>query len=144
MNLLFSLPGGSEVMLLLSVALFSFEVSYLVSLQNFLRTIHPANRLMPPGTVWVVLVPYVSALFHFIVVFKLSGSIITEAASRGMQLTEKRPGLMIGLLMLICHCLTYIPIPSLPAAGLFVTCHIIFLIRMNRYKKLFATTYIGS
>ncbi|WP_336518205.1 hypothetical protein [Pollutibacter soli] len=51
---------------------------------------------MSPEKVWLTLIPFFGAVWHFLVVLNISDSIKAEAKSRSLQLDESRPGFNIG------------------------------------------------
>ena len=56
-------------------------ILFLLTQQNVLRTIGTGNRLMPPGQVWLQLIPLFGLVWQFFVVTSIAGSIRKEMAS---------------------------------------------------------------
>ena len=89
-------------------------ILFLITQQNVLSTVQPANRLMNPGLVWLQLIPLFGQLWQFIVVSKISDSIRKEFISTkddsiigisgaGIAQLDNRPGFNIG----IAYCILF-------------------------------------
>lgn len=137
MTLLLSMPGGSEwILILLSFGLVIIPaIFYILTLQKTLEIISPENRKMPPTYVWLLLVPLLGLIWHFIVVRDLSASIKAEAISKDLNV-ELKPAYNIGLAMCILSCLFLIPILSIFTNIAFLVCWIIYWLKINSYKKM--------
>jgi hypothetical protein len=67
---------------------------FLYTQQRILQRIHPENRKMRPGKVWLQLIPLFGMVYAFIVVVDISESLKRELPNSA----EKRPSLVTGLL----------------------------------------------
>ena len=110
-------------------------IFYLLTLQNTLKEVSPENQQMPPGQVWLALIPLFGIVWMFIVVNKIADSLRAEFAKRNVQVEEARPGYGIGLTYCILNCCGIIPLLG-PLAGLggFV-CWIIYWVKISNYKR---------
>src|SRR5215212_5313528 len=140
MTLLIGMPGGSEsalifiiVGLLLSLVVHIF---YIITLQNTLKAISIQNRKMPPGNVWLLLIPLFGIIYHFIVVNNLADSIAAEAVSKNIKIAEPRPGYKVGLVMCILHCCFFIPVLNIFTGIACFVCWILFWAKISDYKDL--------
>ena len=123
-------------------------IFFLLTQQNTLKSIQPANRLMEPGLVWLQLIPLFGLVWQFIVVSRISDSIRNEfnswqtddsilgySDSESMRLAYRRPTYDIGLAYCILFCCSIVPmLGSLAAIAGFV-CWIIYWVKLAEYKK---------
>lgn len=107
-------------------------VLYLLTLQNTLKTISPESRMMEPGNVWFLLIPFFNIYWQFIVVDKLSRSIGAECVRLNIPHENYKPTSGIGLTMCVFNCLFWIPV--LGFMGSLVT-WIIHWVKVTEYKK---------
>lgn len=117
-------------------------IFYLLTLQNTLKAVSPPNRAMPPGQVWLLLIPFFATIWNFIVVTKISKSIEQEFISRGIAI-KRQPTFALGLVMCISQCvwplqtLMMRPAPVLALIGLVgLITFIIYWAKVNEYKKM--------
>jgi len=106
--------GLPELIVLLMVSgLFIVPaVFYLLTLQNALQRCSPSSRTLAPGLVWVMLIPLVNLIWHFVVVVKISQSLHNEFVRRERENAEPHPGLKLGLAMCSASVLAAIPLRS--------------------------------
>jgi hypothetical protein len=138
MNLLLSMPGGSEwaiVLIALSILIIP-KIFYLVTLQSTFNSISVENRKMPAGNVWLLLIPVFSVIWHFIVVGNLADSIKAEALSKKLFLNEARPAYSVGLAMCILDCFAIIPVLNIITVLISLICWIIYWVKINGYKNM--------
>ncbi len=90
------LIGISTIIIILTV-----YVLFLLTLQNTLKAINPENRLMDPGAVWRILIPFYNFYFIFVLVQRLASSIAAQLEACGEPLPDSRPTVNIGLLWAI-------------------------------------------
>lgn len=111
-------------------------IFYVITLQKTFEIISVENRKMPPQRVWLLLIPLVGIIFHFIVVRDLADSIKDEAISKDVPVRESSPAYSIGLAMCILSCLFFIPglkdFTNLAA----IVCWIIYWVKISYYKKM--------
>jgi hypothetical protein len=79
----------------------AFAVFFLLNLANVLKQCSPQTRKMPPGQVWLYLIPIFGIIWIFIMVARIADSVAAEYHNRQMPCPEKRPGYAIGLTMAI-------------------------------------------
>jgi hypothetical protein len=128
-----------------STALFALEfllvflipvIFFLITLQNTLRIISPENRKMPPGNVWLVLIPVFGFIWQFIIVSRLSDSIHDECVRLNVDPNEERPTYSIGLVYCISSAASLIPIIKMIGALVALVSWIMYWIKVNQYRKL--------
>lgn len=130
------MPGGSELTLIL-LALFIIPVIfYLITLQKTLEAIIPANRRMPPGQVWLLLIPLFNYIWQFFAVSNIADSIKAECERLNIPVSEERPTYNIGLAKNILSLCVLIPFLGGLASLAFIVCWIIYWVKVNEYKKL--------
>ncbi|RQO30527.1 hypothetical protein DBR32_13265 [Taibaiella sp. KBW10] len=111
------------------------RVLYIMTLANTLKAISPENRAMPVGNVWLLLIPLFNIVWSFIVVNKLSQSILQETKVREFALRDANPANGVGIAMSTLSCITFIPIlGSLAGLAAFI-CWIIYWTQISSYKK---------
>jgi hypothetical protein len=85
-------------------------IFYLLTLQNALKRCAPASRTMPPGMVWLLLIPAFGLLWHFVVVMYIAKSLRNEFARLEIPCSESAPGQNIGLAACACNCAIFLPL----------------------------------
>ncbi len=110
-------------------------VFYLINLQNTLKAVSPSNQAMPPGQVWLLLIPLFGTVWHFIVVQKIADSLKAEFDMRQIPLTEQRPAYSVGLAMCICACCGIIPFLGAIAGIASLVLWIIYWVKTAEYKR---------
>ena len=70
------------VFLLVVLVIFIF---YLMTLQKALSRVAPHNRLMEPGSVWLLLIPCFGLIWQFFIAVRVPGSLRNEFRERGMD-----------------------------------------------------------
>lgn len=109
-------------------------IFYLLTLQKTLNEVSPENQKLPPGQVWLILIPLFGLVWSFIVVNRIADSLKAEFAMRGIQVDEDRPGYSIGLTYCILYCCSVVPfLGGLAALGGLV-CWIIYWVKIAGYK----------
>ena len=130
-------------------------ILFLLAQQNTLRAIKPHNQKMPPGNVWLQLIPVFNLVWQFIVVNRIADSIRAEIDDRistsflgvaePVFLNDKkpRPTYNIGLAACILSLGLFIPFIELleilgsyiPVA--FLVCWIVYWTQIVQYKSKF-------
>lgn len=135
--------GGGEFALLIMFAIIIGVlpmIFYLLTLQNTLLAISPQNRRMPPGQVWLTLIPLFGLVWNFIMVGHIADSLKAEFNSRNMPANEERPGYGIGLAYSICFVCSIIPVLGGLASLGGLVCWIIYWVKISNYKNQLTTT----
>lgn len=86
----------------------TIQVFYLKTLSTALARCSPANRSMPAGAVWLLLIPLFNFIWNFFVVTAISRSLHAEFAMRKMPVDPK-PGFSVGMAMSILAVFVFIP-----------------------------------
>jgi len=134
---LLGLIGIPELMIIGIIALlFSLVpmIFYLLTLQNTLYAVSPANREMPAPQVWLMLIPIFNLVWQFIMVNKITESLQTEFKEREIPSNEPFPGRTIGIAYCILFCCTIIPFLGTIAGLAGLVCWIIFWVKMSECK----------
>lgn len=109
-------------------------IFYLLTLQKTLNEVSPQNQKLPPGQVWLILIPLFGLVWSFIVVNRIADSLKAEFAMRGIQVDEDRPGYNIGLTYCILYCCSIVPFLGGLAALGGIVCWIIYWVKIAGYK----------
>lgn len=149
MNLLLSMPGGSELVIIfmfLGGIVLIPKIFYLITLQSTLNAISPENRKMPPANVWLLLIPLFGIVWHFFVIKNIAESIHAEAISMSIKLSEPLPAYNVGLAMCILNCLFIVPGVNILTSIAGLICWIIYWVKISDYKNVLnreKMTFIG-
>ena len=109
-------------------------IFYLLTLQNTLKEVSPENQKMPPGQVWLILIPLFGLGWQFVVVNRIADSLKAEFAKRNISVDEDRPGYSIGLTYCILYCCGIIPFLGILASIGGLVCWIIYWVKIAGYK----------
>lgn len=130
-------PWHILVLLLFAGVLFLLpSIFYLLTMQKTLAKCAPEVRTMEPGLVWLNLIPLVSLVFSFFIVFALSDSLRGEYARRGLALPEAEPGKSLGLAMCICMCCGLIPFLGLLASLAGLVLWNMYWVKIAEYSRM--------
>lgn len=108
--------GGAEVMLIYFIAFviyLAIYIPYLLTLQRALEAVSPDLRRMPPGQVWLMLIPLFSVIWIFMIAAAIADSFDQEYRRRGIMTEHPRPTYNVGL--------TYGIMALASAPGIFIT-----------------------
>lgn len=114
-------------------------IFYFISLQKALEAVSKENRLMPPGQVWLSLIPVFNFVWMFFVVNKIAESFMLECYRLNIPTTEAKPSQGIGNAKNILRLCSFIPVIGLIANLGFVVCWILHWVKVNEYRKLIIT-----
>lgn len=129
--------GSTASLVLVMLLLFLIPtIFYLVSLQKALEVVSPENRMMPPGQVWLSLIPIFNFVWMFFVVNKIAASFQLECYRLNILTTELKPTQGIGSAKNILRLCTFIPVLGAFAYLGFLVCWIIYWVKVNQYKNL--------
>jgi hypothetical protein len=106
-------------------------ILHLVTMSAALNAIPQPLRKIPPGNVWLILVPFFGIVYQFIVIGAVSDSIKAEFMRRNVPRDEDRPGYNTGLtaaILFVCGIIPWLGI-IISLIGI-----IFLLIHMNRIK----------
>lgn len=131
------MPGGFEMTVLLFAVFFLIPVIfYLITLQKTLEAIIPENRKMPPGQVWLLLIPLFNLIWQFIAVNKIAESIKAECERLHVPVNEDKPTYNIGTAKNILGFGGFVPAIGVVLNLAAVVCWIIYWVKVNEYKNL--------
>ena len=129
------------------VVILAIAILFLLTQQNTLKAIQPENRLMPPGEVWLQLIPLFNIVWQFIVVKRIAGSIANELSSENrfsfdqqgqdspVYLAGEKPTYNVGLAMCILGLCGIIPVLGTFASFGALICWIVYWVQLSGYKK---------
>ena len=128
--------SSSAVTLLLLALLLIPTILYFITLQKALEAVSPQNRMMPPGQVWLSLIPLFNFVWMFFVVNKIADSFRLECYRLNIPTKELKPSFGIGNAKNILHLGTIIPFLGALASLGFIVCWILHWIKVNQIKNL--------
>jgi hypothetical protein len=131
------LAGGLMLIAFFIVAIFLIPtIFYLLTLQKALQAVSVENRRMPPGQVWLSLIPLFNLIWMFIVVNKIAESFAAECYLLNIPTDETNPTQGIGNTKNILALCTMIPIIGVLAGIGYIVCWIMHWVKVNEYKNL--------
>lgn len=131
------IAGGFGALLIILIAIgigLLPKIFYLITLQNAMNTVRPEFRKMPPGQVWLELIPLFGLVWQFFNVINVSDSLKKEFVARGIPTAEERPGYSVGITFCILFCCSVVPILGVLAAIGGIVCWIIFWVKIANYR----------
>jgi len=112
------------------------SIFYFISLQKALEAVSPENRMMPPGQVWLSLIPLFNFVWMFFVVNKIAESFGLECSRLNIRTNELKPTQGIGNAKNILRLCSLIPVVGILASIAFIICWIMHWVKVNEYKNL--------
>ena len=109
-------------------------VFYILTLQKALNKCAPENRAMQPGMIWLLLVPLLNIVWHFLVVINMAKSLGAEFQKRGIA-EEPEPGKKLGLIMCILACCFWIPLLNILTGLGTLICFIMYWLKIAGFSK---------
>ncbi len=129
--------AGSSLLVLLMVVLFLIPtIFYFITLQKALEAVSPENRQMPPGQVWLCMIPLFNFIWMFFVVNKIADSFQLECYRLNIPTKEIKPTKGIGSAKNMLRICSFIPFLGVLANIGFIICWIIYWIKVNEIKNL--------
>lgn len=113
-------------------------IFYLLTLQRALERCSPESRTMPPGQVWLLLVPFFNLIWQFMVVNAIASSLRNEFVRRAIPLAEAEPGKSVGLVLCISSAAGVIPLLNFLAGPVSLVCWIVYWIKIHGYSNMLA------
>ncbi len=111
-------------------------VFYLLTLQKALERCSAELRTMPPGQVWLLLIPFFNVIWQFMVVNSIATSLRNEFSKRNIPLSEAEPGKSVGLALCISTVASIIPLLNLIAGPVSLVCWIIYWVKISGYSSM--------
>ena len=123
--------GLSELLVILIIigALWVPMIFYIVTLQSVLRCCSPQNRTLSPGLVWLLLIPFVNLIWHFVIVINMAKSLHAEFTMRNI-VEARNPGQAIGLSVSILSVTSLIPFLGILTGVAAFICWIIYWVKI--------------
>jgi hypothetical protein len=132
--------GAPEIILVCSVlvallALLVPTIIYLAALQKALQRCAPESRTMPPGQVWLMLIPLFNLVWHFIVVLRIASSLRNEFLRRQLPLPDPEPGKNLGIAMCVLCATGLIPVVGMFTGPASLVCWILYWVKIAGYSR---------
>jgi len=122
--------------LLLVGAVITASVFYVKNLMDLMRQVDPKNRLVHPGFVWMLYIPFYGAVIYpFMLYPRIAESLRREFEDRN----SPQPGdygRSLGIVLPILICCFVIPVLNIVAALGLLVIGIIFWVKMAQYKTM--------
>ena len=129
---------GAIVLFLVFFCIIALAVAilYIMSLQKALQVISEENRKMPPGQVWLLLIPFFNIIWSFIVVTRLADSFHDEFARLNIYSSDPRPTYNIGISYSTLSVCCFIQVLGGLASLAGFVCWIVYWVKVNECRKL--------
>jgi hypothetical protein len=112
------------------------SVLYIKNLQDLLKQVDPKNRLVHPGFVWMLYIPFYGAVIYpFMLYPRIAESLRKEFDARNNP-QDGDYGKSLGIVLPILLCCMIIPILNILALLGFIVIGIIYWVKMAQYKSL--------
>jgi hypothetical protein len=111
------------------------RIFYLISMQRAVARCDPSARSIPPGLVWLAMVPLLSMVWDFVVVVAVGRSLGNEYARRNRPLAYSFPGLGFGISFCVLNLLIWIPLINMVAVPVAVVLWLIFWVKISRLSS---------
>jgi hypothetical protein len=143
--------GAIMIGIILGLAIFLIPmIFFLLTQQNTLKAIHPSNRTMNPGEVWLQLIPLFGLVWQFIVVSRISDSIRRElnnnqtafsfedssVPASDSTYSSARPTYDIGMAYCVLFCCSIIPVLGGFTSIAGIICWIIYWVKLGEQKRI--------
>ena len=125
---------------LIFVIILTVQIFYILTLSRALGKCSPPARTMEPGMVWLLLIPLVGIVWHFLVVFALSNSLGNELRARGILNGPPEPGKSIGLAFSICWACSVVPLVNLPSMPAALILGILYWVKIAEFSRVLDQT----
>jgi hypothetical protein len=86
---------------------------FLYACQQCLREISPENQRMPPGQVWLGMIPLFNLIWNFIMVNNIANSLGAEYLKRNIPSDSPRPTFGVGMGYSVATVVASIPVQGL-------------------------------
>lgn len=106
-------------------------------LRNTLLKCAPESRTIAPGKLWLLLIPFFTLGWHFVVVPNMSKSISNELARRHVSNTHPEPGQFLGLATCILMAFALVGGFGLVLAFAGIICWIFYWVKIAEYSRFF-------
>jgi hypothetical protein len=132
-------PSAAQVIIVLFVYAVLLAVSLgvlifvLWLLSGFLKALPPQFRLMEPGMVWLMLIPFFNLVWMFFVYVRIAKSYQNYFRAQG-RTDVGDCGEMLGLWYCICVCLSFIPCVNMFSGIASLVLMILYLVKLNGLK----------
>jgi cobalamin synthase len=129
---------GAIILLLVLLLLGALAVGilYLLALQKALQSISEENRKMPPGQVWLLLIPFFNLIWSFIVVTRIADSFSDEFTRLNIHSSDPRPTFNIGMAHSVLSLCGFIPFLGSIASIAGFICWIVYWVKVVECRKL--------
>ncbi len=113
-------------------------IFYLLTLQRALERCSQELRAMPPGQVWLLLIPLFNVIWQFMVVNAIAASLRNEFGKRMIPLAEAEPGKNVGLVLCISSIAGIVPLLNILAGPVTLVCWIVYWVKIAGYARMLA------
>lgn len=131
-------PGDPAFALIFLGVLILPRIFYLVSMQKAIGRCSPRARAMPPGLVWLGLIPLFQLIWDFVIVVTSSKSLSDEFEARKNPLPGGLPGLGPGIAFCVLNLLFWIPLLNILTMLASLVLWIVFWVKISSLSSSLA------
>jgi uncharacterized membrane protein YhaH (DUF805 family) len=113
----------------------AIQIFFLLTLSRLLQRVHPRNRLMEPGQVWLNLIPCFNLVWRFITVNRIHESLRSEFYDLREEERGEDYGKQIGTAWLILELCGFIPYIGTLFSIAGLVCFILYWVKMHGYSQ---------
>lgn len=146
-----SYAGAYVIGIIIGIGVYlAIYIPYVLNLQKLLKQIGDSRRLVQPSYVWLIMVPFVSIVYAFILYPQISDSTKSEYAHRGLTPKgdfSKNLGLILAVVSAITSILQFVNLDGIDSifsiGGLIL--FIVYWVKTAQYKnELIRTSSDGN
>jgi hypothetical protein len=134
---LFSFAGIFIIVFIVAAICLIPEIFFILTLQKALQRCSPENRVMTPGSTWLILIPVFNLVWMFIVVTQMAQSLEKEFRKRTIPV-EPSPGKSIGLAWCILTVCCLIPLVGILTGLPAIICWILYWVKIAGFSSTIA------
>ena len=120
------------------------KIFYILTLQRALNNCAPDSRAIDGGMLWLLLVPFVSLIWHFFVVSGMTKSLEIEFSRRNLPIDTIRDGNSIGFAMCICNVCVFVPLAGFVAGVAGLVLWIIYWSKVAGFSRILESAAMPS
>jgi hypothetical protein len=110
-------------------------ILYILTLSRALNKCAFSSRTIQPGTLWLLLIPLVNLIWHFVVVNGMAQSLGNEFRTRNLTSTDPEPGKSIGIAMCVCGACGLIPLLGILAGIAYLVLWVIYWLKIAEFSR---------
>jgi ascorbate-specific PTS system EIIC-type component UlaA len=132
---IFNNTGVAVISILFLLGFLAVYIFFILTQQWTMQAVSAENRKMPPGNLWLQLIPIFNFYWQFVIVNRLSASIALEYERLNIEKKELYPTRAIGMATWVIYFIALIPVIKTIATIAWIVCFIIYWVKINECRK---------